>query len=243
MLFSIIIPAHNEEECIADTLSLLIDALSGSAYSYELIVVGDHCTDSTQAIVRAYSDEHTAIRFVENSMNPGFGAAIRSGLRIYKGDAVAIYMADASDSPEDLLRYFSMIESGAECVFGSRFIKGGKVIDYPWHKLVLNRIVNFMIRLLFLHGLNDTTNAFKCYRREVIDGCRPFISQHFNLTVELPLKAYIRGYKFRITPISWQNRKAGISKLKIKEMGSRYSFMILYCLLEKWLVPRDYRRR
>ena len=168
--------------------------------------------------------------------------AVRAGIEEYKGDAVAIFMADASDSPDDLCKYFKKIEEGAECVFGSRFIKGSRVIDYPKHKYFLNRFVNYLIKFLFRHGLNDTTNAFKCYRREVIDGCKPFLSPHFNLTVELPLKAYIRGYKFEIIPISWENRKAGISKLKLKEMGSRYFFIILYCLLEKYMVAKDYHK-
>ncbi len=135
------------------------------------------------------------------------------------------------------------VEAGAECVFGSRFMKGGKIIDYPIHKLIMNRMANWFIRTIFMHGLNDTTNAFKCYRREVIEGCQPFLSVHFNLTVELPLKAMIRGYKYDIIPITWTNRQSGVSKLKIREMGSRYLFVVLYCFLERMLCGKDYQRR
>jgi dolichol-phosphate mannosyltransferase len=241
MKFSIVIPAHNEEDVISSTLMELCLALKGK-FDYEVVVVDDHCTDKTVELVRQLQKDDERIKLVKNEKRGGFGMAVRCGLDHYSGDAVAIYMADASDSSEDLLRYFELVENGAECVFGSRFVKGSQVVDYPKHKLFLNRLVNFVVKVLFRHKYNDTTNAFKCYRREVIDGCRPFISRHFNLTLELPLKSFIRGYKFEVIPIRWTNRAAGVSKLKLKEMGSRYFFMFIYCLLEKWLTGGDYKR-
>ena len=127
-------------------------------------------------------------------------------------------------------------------MFGSRFLPGGGVVDYPRVKLILNRLANLFIRILFRVPLNDTTNAFKAYRRSVIDGCRPIIAPHFNLTVELPLKAIVRGYSWTVIPITWRNRRTGEAKLKIKEMGSRYLFIILYAWLEKYFSRGDYRR-
>ena len=242
MKFSIVIPAHNEESCIESTLSLLVAKIAESDFDCEIVVVADYCSDKTESIVAKFAKKNRSIKLIQNQNKGGFGMAVRAGLDAYSGDAVVIFMADASDSPDDLLKYFAKITDGAECVFGSRFIKGGKVVDYPKHKLILNRLVNLLIRLLFQHGMNDTTNAFKCYRREVIDGCRPFLAPHFNLTVEIPLKAVIRGYKYEIIPISWYNRTSGVSKLKLKEMGSRYFFIIIYCLLEKWMVGKDYVR-
>jgi dolichol-phosphate mannosyltransferase len=241
MKFSIVIPAHNEEDVISATLDSLLSVLA-DRFEFEILVVADHCNDGTEAILTDFSLKSKAVRWVRNESRPGFGMAVRCGLEHFSGDAVAIFMADSSDSPEDLVRYFEEIEAGAECVFGSRFISGSKVVDYPKHKFLLNRLVNQMIKLFFRHSYNDTTNAFKCYRKEVIEGCRPFISRHFNLTVELPLKAFIRGYTFKIIPISWTNRVAGISKLRLNEMGSRYFFMFVYCLLEKWLTGKDYKR-
>src|SRR4030095_6340338 len=140
------------------------------------------------------------------------------------------------------VRYWRLLNEGWDAVFGSRFIRGGGVIDYPWHKLALNRLANLFLRVLFHMRLNDTTNAFKAYRRNVIDGCRPFLSAHFNLTVELPLKTIVRGYSWTVTPITWRNRRSGFSKLKIKEMGSRYLFIALYCWLEKYFSCGDYRK-
>ena len=152
-------------------------------------------------------------------------------------------MADGSDSADDLVKYARAIESGYDCAFGSRFIAGAKVHDYPRYKLLLNRIVNFGIRILFRHGYNDTTNAFKAYSRPVIDASQPLLSEHFNLTVELPLKAITRGCTYTVMPSSWTNRAAGESKLRLQEMGSRYLFIVLYVFLEAHLSRGDYRRR
>jgi dolichol-phosphate mannosyltransferase len=159
------------------------------------------------------------------------------------GDACAIFMADASDDPADAVRYWRLLNEGWDCVFGSRFIRGGQVIDYPSVKLAVNRLANFFIRVLFAIPLNDTTNAFKAYRRTVIDGCRPLIAPHFNLTVEIPLKAIVRGYSWTVIPITWRNRKHGVAKLKIKEMGSRYFFICMYVWLEKYFSRGDYRKQ
>ena len=173
-----------------------------------------------------------ALRIQEKN---GFGRAVRVGLENYSGDAVAIMMADRSDSPKDLVNYWNFLtEKELECAFGSRFIRGGSTHNYPKTKLVINRIVNTMIRIVFNVDCNDVTNAFKMYRREVIEGCKPFISPHFNLTVEIPLKAIIRGYSWGVLPISWKNRTHGVAKLKLREMGSRYFFIVAYLWLEKY---------
>jgi dolichol-phosphate mannosyltransferase len=159
-----------------------------------------------------------------------------------KGDAVVIMMADESDDCRDVVRYWNRLNEGYDCVFGSRFIKGGGVIDYPQIKLFLNRLANLSLKVLFRIKLNDTTNAFKAYRKEVIEGCRPLIAPHFNITVEIPLKAIVRGFSWTTLPITWRNRRTGTPKLKIKEMGSRYLFICLYVWLEKYFSKGDYKR-
>jgi dolichol-phosphate mannosyltransferase len=244
MKLSVIIPAHNEEDSIAKTLRDLYAALDAEAIDHEILVVNDNSSDLTEARVMALRQSIPTLDMVSNPAPNGFGAAVRKGLENYTGEAVAIYMADASDRPEDLVQFFRVMEErGVECVFGSRFVRGAKTIDYPGLKLVLNRLANTFIRVLFGLQYNDITNAFKLYRRNVIDGLKPFLSQHFNITVELPLKAIVRGYSYAIVPNHWINRKSGISKLKIQEMGSRYLFIVLYCFIERWLSKGDYHRR
>ncbi|BCS34685.1 polyprenol phosphate mannosyl transferase 1 [Luteitalea sp. TBR-22] len=242
LTLSVVIPAHNEAEGITGTLRTFAARLRAEAIPFELLVVDDHSTDGTAAVLAALAGELPELRRVDNPRPGGFGHAVIAGLEAFAGDAVAIVMADASDDPADLVTYYRTLASGYDCVFGSRFVRGARVVDYPRHKLLLNRVANGFIRLLFGLRLNDVTNAFKCYRREAIEGCRPYLSKHFNLTVELPLKAIVRGYTYAVVPINWYNRTSGVSKLKIKEMGSRYLFIVLYVWLEKVLSRGDYRK-
>lgn len=245
MKLSVVIPAHNEEGSIRDTVESLSVRLRQENISHEILVVNDNSKDETENILKDLTQSLAPeFRYVNNVPPHGFGFAVRAGLEAFQGDAVAVFMADKSDSPDDLVKFYrAMIDKDADCVFGTRFSRGGKTFDYPLLKLTLNRAANAFIALLFQHRYDDTTNAFKLYRRKVIEGVKPFLSPHFNLTVEIPLKAMIRGYSYTIVPNSWTNRKTGESKLKIKEMGSRYLFIVLYCFLEKWLSRGDYKQK
>ncbi len=243
MKLSVVIPAHNEVESIAQTVTSTVAELKRAAIDYEVIVIDDASGDGTGEAVNALAAENAGVRCVRSHLPPGFGHAVRAGLEVYSGDAVAIMMADMSDSPRDLVLYYRVLEQGYDCAFGTRFGNGGSTVDYPRLKLALNRIVNSGIRLLFQHGYNDTTNAFKAYRREVIEQIQPLLSNHFNLTVEIPLKAVVRGFNFAVVPVTWTNRQHGSSKLKLSEMGSRYAFIVLYVWLEHHLSRGDYRRQ
>ena len=243
MKLSVVIPAHNERESIRETLAASATALDAEGIDYELLVVDDASTDGTGEVVRSLAAENSQIRCVRSEYPPGFGFAVRYGLDSFQGDAVAVMMADGSDSPADLVAYQRLLEQGYDCAFGSRFVRGASVNGYPWVKLVLNRLANAFIRLLFWLPYNDVTNAFKMFRRTVIAGVQPILAYHFNLTVELPLKAIVRGYRYAIVPTDWRGRTAGTSKFKIKEMGSRYLFIVFYCYLEKLLSREDYRNR
>ncbi|BCU13051.1 glycosyltransferase [Microcystis aeruginosa] len=240
---SIIIPAYNEEDCIESTTHLISERLERDKIDYEILVVNDNSKDNTEAVLQKINQENPRIRYINNYYPNGFGFAVRCGLENFSGDAVAVVMADNSDSPDNMVDYYYKLQEGYDCVFGSRFIKGGKVIDYPMHKLFINRLANLFIQVLFGLKFNDTTNAFKIYRKEVIEGISPLLSHHFNLTVEMPLKAIVRGYSYTTIPITWRNRTTGISKLKIKEMGSRYLFIVLSIWLEKHLSRGDYKRK
>lgn len=242
MKLSVIIPARDESGCVTSTVSSVLSALRREEIPREILVVDDGSTDGTAELVEQLARRSPDIRLLRNNGRHGYGMAVRTGIEHSTGDAVAVFMADASDDPSDLVRYYRKLEEGYECVFGSRFIQGSRLTDYPAHKLLLNRCANLFIKLLFRLRLNDITNAFKCYRREVIEAMQPLISPHFNLTVEMPLKAIIRGYTYAVIPISWTNRKSGISKLRLKEMGSRYLFIVLYLWLEKSLSRGDYHR-
>lgn len=242
-LLSIVIPARDEEGCIASTVKHLHLELKLHQVPHEIVVVDDGSTDRTWEILEELTASVPVLRPLKNTGEHGFGRAIVFGINQIHGDALVIMMADESDDCRDVVRYWNLLNEGWDCVFGSRFIRGGGVIDYPWLKLKLNRLANTFIRYLFRIRLNDTTNAFKAYRKTVIDGCRPLISPHFNLTVEIPLKAIVRGFSYTIVPITWRNRRSGLPKLKIKEMGSRYFFICMYLWLEKYFSRGDYVKK
>jgi dolichol-phosphate mannosyltransferase len=241
MILSIIIPAHNEEGSIEETINSIENVLERENITHEIIVINDNSNDNTEYILTNLMKYNSNLFYYNNKGSNGFGNAIIFGLQKYTGDCVAIMMADLSDDPEDLLKFYQRLLIGdVDCVFGSRFIKGGKTINYPLLKLIINRIANNLIKLFIGIKYNDSTNAFKLYKRTVIEGISPLLSPHFNLTIELSLKSIIRGYSYAVLPNFWYNRKTGISKLKIKEMGSRYFFILIYCFVEKYFSRGDY---
>lgn len=244
MKLSIVLPAYNEEGSIKETVTTLYSKLYEEKIDHEIVVVNDNSKDNTLIVLESIKNAIPTLVVYTNMGPNGFGYAIRYGLDRFKGDCVAIMMADLSDDPSDLVLFYRRLCVGdIDCVFGSRFIKGGKLINYPFQKLIINRIANSIIKIIIGIKYNDSTNAFKLYKRETIKGIQPLLSPHFNLTIELSLKSIVRGYTYAVVPNSWQNRKTGESKLKIKEMGSRYFFILMYCFIEKYFSRGDFKKK
>ncbi len=241
-LLSVVIPARDEEGSIVSMVEHLHVELRLQQIPHEIVVVDDGSRDRTWEILQQLQGSISELAPVQNKPPHGFGRAVIHGINVARGDAIVIMMADESDDCREIARYWEKLNEGYDAVFGSRFIKGGGVVDYPRIKYALNRLANLFIKVLFRIPLNDTTNAFKAYRTSALDGARPFLSPHFNLTVELPLKTIVRGYSWTVIPITWRNRRSGVAKLKIREMGSRYLFIVMYCWLEKYFSRGDYRK-
>lgn len=239
MKASVIIPLHNEQDNVRSVVENLQIHLRKEGIDYEIILVNDNSCDGTVKIIEDLTKMDHAIRVVHSDFPYGFGLAVRKGLEEMKGDVAIIFMGDNSDSPQDAVLYLRTIEKGYDCVFGSRFIKGAKLEGYPLLKLIINRLGNKFIQLLFGLSYNDVTNAFKAYRKEVIVAVQPLLSQHFNLTAELPLKAIVRGFSFAVVPVSWLGRTSGVSKYKINHLIRKYFFSILYVWLEKVLLDKE----
>ena len=235
-------PARNEGGNVGKTLDHLRERLDREKIDYEIIIIDDGSTDSTSQEVECRQVDDSRIRLIHNNHLHGYGRAVRLGLEQFVGDAVVITMADGSDDPEDVVKYFYVLRDRAECAFGSRWVQGGTVENYPKFKYTMNRMANYFIQVLFGVRYNDVTNAFKGYRANVIAGCKPLWSPHFNLTVEIPLKAVVRGYSYEVIPIGWRNRELGQSSLRLKEMGSRYLYIVLNIWLERMLTKDDYFR-
>ncbi len=242
MILSVVIPAHNEEGSVVPTVECLYASLVRAGIPHEILVVNDHSSDGTDAALATLAGAVPTLKVTGNEGPGGYGYAVRWGLDKYTGDCVAIMMADLSDDPDDLVRFYHKLLEGYDCVFGTRWSRGGYVVDYPLPKRLMNRLANNIVRSVFGLRYNDCTNAFKLFRRSTIDGVRPLLAPHFNLTLELPLKAIVRGYSYAVLPNGWRNRKSGVSKLRIKEMGSRYFFILLYCLIEKYFSRGDFKK-
>jgi dolichol-phosphate mannosyltransferase len=242
MKLSIVIPAHNEQDNIRACLHDLHEAVViGARLPCQIIVVNDNSNDETAERVTDFALAHPdlELQLINRAPPAGFGRAVRAGLEAVTGDAVVIYMADRSDDPHDVLLYYRKLEEGYDCVFGSRFVRGSTVTDYPRVKLIVNRLVNWFMQLLFWTRFNDLTNAFKAYRTYVIHDGGPFYSSQFNITIEMSLAALIRRYQIAQVPISWHGRTWGSSHLRLRQMGRKYLCVLLKVLAERWLISDD----
>ncbi|MCG8430210.1 MAG: glycosyltransferase family 2 protein [Candidatus Omnitrophica bacterium] len=239
MTLSVVIPVHNEETAIDRVTLDLMKELSARDIPHEIILVNDNSTDASPRILDSLRRRYESVKVVHAAPPKGFGKAVSTGLRAVTGEGVVIYMGDASDDPRDVVMYYRKLCEGYDCVFGSRFLKGSKVRGYPRVKLLLNRAGNLFIQLMFCIRYNDISNAFKAYRTGVIRSVEPLVSRYFNITVEIPLKAIIRGYSYCVVPISWNGRNSGVSKYHIRELSRKYFFSILYVWLEKLLLSRE----
>ena len=236
MKLSIIIPVRNEEHGVEKIINQLQNKLK--SLSYEVIFINDFSTDNTAKVTNEIIKNKSGISLYDNEKR-GLGGAINQGINKATGEAICIMMSDLSDSIADLEKYYNIIkDEKVDAVFGSRFIKGSKVTDYPKKKLILNRIFNLITKLLFVSNYNDFTNAFKIYKKDALLKTFPLVSESFNIFLELPLKIISRKMKYKIIPISWANRKEGSSKFDIKELRAKYLFTLIYCLLEKILLKK-----
>ncbi len=233
-MLSIIIPAKNEADNIQDILEYFDRNLND--IEFELILINDFSADDTFLKAEELFQNKSNFRVINNTQE-GLGGAINEGIKNAKGERVAITMADLSDSVEDLIKYNNlMIEENLDAVMGSRFIKGSIVKDYPFQKLILNRVFNFLVSIFFWNKFNDYTNAFKIYKKSVLNDLMPLVSESFNIFLEIPLKIISRNYNYSVIPISWFGRKKGKAKFRIKELRSKYLFTLIYCFIEKNLL-------
>ncbi|WP_412971982.1 glycosyltransferase family 2 protein [Glaciecola sp. MF2-115] len=239
-LFSIVMPAYNEESVIEQTLIDLTTHLDSCGFNYEIVVVNDGSSDNTEQVLEKIEANLKTVRHVNNEGSHGYGYAIRKGLEEYKGDAVVIVTSDGSDAPKDIAAYFNKIKEGYDCAFGSRFIADATVTDYPKFKLIINRITNRLLSWVLRSKYTDFTNGFKCYRRHVIDDMQPLVAGQFNITIELAVSATLRGWTYAVVPTDWTQRDAGDSSFYIKQLLKPYFLTLIYCLTRNYL--RNTRR-
>lgn len=236
---SLIVPTYNEAAVIERTVRDFHQALKEKQVDHEILIVHGRSTDNTEEILIKLEKEIPELRHINEKPPFGFGYAIRYGLENFTGDAVAIVMADRVDDPKDLLRFWEKYQEGYDCVFGSRFSKGSYLHKYPPFKLVLNRIFNVFLMALFQIRYNDTSNSFKLYSRKFIEEVSPLESDYFNITIELPLKVIVRGYKYAVVPNNWTNTSKKVSNLSIRKMTYYYFKTAFKALFERWFYKKE----
>lgn len=235
-LFSVVMPAWNEEATVGTTLRELTAHLDGTGLAYEIVVVDDGSTDGTAGVLAAAAAAHPAIRPVHNPGPGGYGFAIRKGLEHYRGDAVVVVTSDGADAPKDVAAYFATIAGGHDCVFGNRFGPGSTVTGYPPVKRAMNRLANRLLSWVVGHRYRDFTNGFKCYRRHVIEDMQPLVCGQFNITIEMSLKAVLAGWDYAVVPNDWRERDAGKSSFRLLRLLKPYGMTLLYCLARAYLL-------
>ena len=237
MSLSIVIPVYNEDKQLHNTVKK-INKISKRIKDYEIVFIDDFSTDNTKQIIKKSIRSNKKIKYYKN-IKKGLGSAIGLGINKSTKKFVCIFMCDNSDDLSDLMEYYKIInKNNLDAVLGSRFLKNSRITNYPILKMVLNRIFNYIVKIIFLSNYNDFTNAFKIYKKKTLKELMPIVSDHFNVFLELPLKIIIRKYKYKIIPISWKGRKIGVSKFKVSELGSMYIFTLLYCFIEKILLKK-----
>ena len=234
-MLTIIIPTFQEEKSIKNTLKVINDSLTKEMFEFEIIIVDDNSNDQTKKIVSNFSKINPNIHFYLNGSSKGFGNSIVKGIEYSKGIYVAIMMADLSDSVDDLINYYNTILNNKklDCVFGDRWSENS-VKNYPFFKKVVNRTGNIILMKLFKTNYSDFTNSFKLYKRSALKEISPIISNHFSITLELPLKMIARGYNYKVVSNKWENREHGVSKMQIFNSIVTYSLITVYCLIDKY---------
>ncbi len=235
-MLSILIPLRDEFDNLDNIVGKFDQNLQ--SINYEVIFVNDFSSDNTLQKAKTISSKKKNYKVYDNQKK-GLGGALNLGIEKTQGEYTCIMMADLSDDIDDLKVYYKKISQNEhDAIFGSRFMRSSKVKDYPLNKLILNRIFNFFVKVLFLNKYNDFTNAFKIYRSDILKSFIPLISESFNIFLEMPLKIISRGYKYEIIPINWYNRKKGKTKFNMKELRSKYLFTLIYCFIEKILLNK-----
>lgn len=222
MKLSIVIPAHNEEKSLVRIVESLWSEFNKHRIDNEIIIVNDNSQDNTGRIVEKLTVVYPNIIHILRQAPCGFGRALKDGFKKASGEVIIPVMADLSDEPKDVIKLYRKIEDGYDIVYGSRFRKGSKIYHYPLIKLILNRIANIIIKFIFGIGDSDITNAFKAYKREVIESISPLEATEFNITLEIPIKAHLRGFKMFAIAVNWHGRESGVSKLRLVNLFSYY---------------------
>ncbi len=228
-MVSVVIPAHNEEKSIREVIIRLIDALT---VDYEVVVVNDHSSDNTRVIVEELRKRYKNIILVDNNEPRGFANTLLTGFKAARGELIVSVMADLCDDPVLINKMYQKINQGYDIVCGSRYMRGGQKIGGPSVKTFLSSLAG---RIIYILGVptHDITNSFKMYKREIIEAI-DLEAESFEISMEIPLKAYLKGFKITEIPTVWNSRQEGESSFKMMKL------IPVYIKLYSWVVMKNF---
>ncbi len=229
MKVSIIVPAYNEQDNIAEVINMMQNSLD---FPYELIVVNDHSDDNTRKIVAELSYRFHNIRLIDNELERGFANAMKGAFLKVTGDVVMPVMADLCDDLSSIRKMLERINEGYDVVCGCRYIKGGVRLGGPKLKAALSFLGGWSIRLLLGIPTHDIANSFKMYRKKVIDNIQ-ISSVGFEISMEILLKAYFLGFKITEVPTLWKERTKGKSSFKVYKLLPNYLKLYVWAIFKK----------
>ena len=226
---SLIVPFRNEKEYAKKVIVAIYDYFSGKKIDFEVIAVDDS-TDETWDILKSLEKKYKNFKAVQGDKPPGYGKAIRKGFDRAKGNVLLPFNGDMCDSLDDAVRYLKIIkDEGYDMAFGSRYMKGGKVINYPSNKILVSKLGNLFLKVLFGIKCSDVTNTFKGFSRKSLQVIKPQ-ADSYEIGLELALKGVKKGLTYKTIPISWTGRKFGVSKMKILKSVKRHFIMSMKIL-------------
>jgi glycosyltransferase involved in cell wall biosynthesis len=229
MMLSIIIPAHNEEENIADIIEKVKSALD---FPFELVVVNDHSCDNTANIVEKLAEKYKNIKLVENKFERGFANAIKTGFLNAGGDLILPLMADLCDDLATVPLMITKVRDGFDIVCGSRYVKGGARLGGSKIKAMLSRFGGVSLHYLLGIPTCDIPNAFKMYKKKVIDSV-DIQACGFEISMEIALKAFYAGFKISEVPTLWKERTKGKSSFKVFKLLPSYVRLYVWALYRR----------
>ena len=211
----VIIPTYNEKENIEKIIRKVL-SLSGD---FHLLIVDDGSPDGTGDIIKGLQKEFQGkLHIIERSGKLGLGTAYITGFKwaLAKGYEYIFEMdADFSHNPDDLMRLYDACHKGPDMVVGSRYTKGGKVVNWPWDRIFISKGGALYTKMITFMPVNDPTAGFVCYNRKVLSAI-PLDKVHFvgyAFQIEMKYRAWKLGFKIGEVPITFQDRKEGVSKM------------------------------
>lgn len=225
---SVVVPAHNEAPNIEHLVQSLLR--SYGLYIHEIVIVNDNSTDATAEVVRRVATTEPRVRLVNRSKPNGVGLALRDGYHAATGRYILSMDCDFVDILPQLRSLFRVVAEGHDGAIGSRFSHDSILINYPFAKLLSNRLCHLLIKLFLVDSARDISNNLKLYRSDIFKEMK-IATPHFSANLETGLRPLLAGRDIVEVPISWINRTAemGSSTFLLRRVGMSYTRALLAC--------------